>query len=154
MIASDSGSGEHDVSASLPDGATLGGAAPKVLTQELGREPFAVFCQNDGFGFRLRIDNPSFFVEQIHQIPIEPLPDPTVVMKRERQNRKRSFCQFGRINFLRQFVRWHFVPSRPATLAKSSHDTALRDIQDLIDQGMLKKDSAGGRSTSYSLNEN
>jgi Fic family protein len=38
-----------------------------------------------------------------------------------------------------------------ATLAKSSHDTALRDIQDLIDQGMLKKDSAGGRSTSYSL---
>jgi len=40
-----------------------------------------------------------------------------------------------------------------ATLAKSSHDTALRDIQDLIAQGMLKKDSAGGRSTSYSLKE-
>jgi Fic family protein len=41
-----------------------------------------------------------------------------------------------------------------ATLAKSSHDTALRDIQSLIDQGMLKKDLGGGRSTSYSLNEN
>jgi Fic family protein len=41
-----------------------------------------------------------------------------------------------------------------ATLAMSSHDTALRDIQDLIDQGMLKKDSAGGRSTSYSLKDN
>ena len=40
-----------------------------------------------------------------------------------------------------------------ATLAKSSHDTALRDIQDLIDQGMLKKDAGGGRSTSYSLRE-
>ena len=40
-----------------------------------------------------------------------------------------------------------------ATLAKSSHDTALRDIQDLIDKGMLKKDSGGGRSTSYSLKE-
>ena len=38
-----------------------------------------------------------------------------------------------------------------AKLAKSSHDTALRDIQDLIGQGILKKDSAGGRSTSYSL---
>ena len=38
-----------------------------------------------------------------------------------------------------------------ATLAKSSHDTALRDIQTLIDQGLLKKDEGGGRSTSYSL---
>ena len=38
-----------------------------------------------------------------------------------------------------------------ATLAKCSHDTALRDIQDLIDRGILAKDPAGGRSTSYSL---
>ena len=40
-----------------------------------------------------------------------------------------------------------------ATLAKCSHDTALRDIQGLIDQGLLKKDAGGGRSTSYSLTE-
>jgi hypothetical protein len=32
-----------------------------------------------------------------------------------------------------------------------SHDTALRDIHDLTDQGILTKDPAGGRSTSYSL---
>jgi len=38
-----------------------------------------------------------------------------------------------------------------ALLAKSSHDTALRDIQSLIDQGLLTKDEGGGRSTSYSL---
>ena len=38
-----------------------------------------------------------------------------------------------------------------AVLAKCSHDTALRDIQGLIDQGLLKKDEGGGRSTSYSL---
>src|SRR5690606_944964 len=38
-----------------------------------------------------------------------------------------------------------------ALIAKSSHDTALRDIQGLIDQGLLKKDEGGGRSTSYSL---
>lgn len=38
-----------------------------------------------------------------------------------------------------------------AVLAKSSHDTALRDIQGLIDQNLLKKNEAGGRSTSYSL---
>lgn len=41
-----------------------------------------------------------------------------------------------------------------ATLTKSSHDTALRDIQGLIEQGILKKDTGGGRSTSYSLKEN
>ena len=41
-----------------------------------------------------------------------------------------------------------------ATLAKSSHDTALRDIQDLIEQGILKQDTGGGRSTSYSIKEN
>ena len=40
-----------------------------------------------------------------------------------------------------------------AALAKCSHDTALRDIQSLIDQGLLKKDHGGGRSTSYSLDE-
>jgi Fic family protein len=37
-----------------------------------------------------------------------------------------------------------------AKLEKCSHDTALRDIQGLIEQGLLKKDG-GGRSTSYSL---
>jgi len=41
-----------------------------------------------------------------------------------------------------------------AKLAKCSHDTALRDIQDLIGHGILKKDEGGGRSTSYSLTEN
>jgi len=40
-----------------------------------------------------------------------------------------------------------------ATLTKSSHDTALRDIQNLIDRGILAKDPGGGRSTTYSLLE-
>jgi Fic family protein len=39
-----------------------------------------------------------------------------------------------------------------AKIAKCSHDTALRDIQALIEQGLLKRDPGGGRSTSYSLN--
>ena len=38
-----------------------------------------------------------------------------------------------------------------AKLAKSSRDTALRDIQDLIDKGVLRKTAAGGRSTAYEL---
>ncbi len=42
--------------------------------------------------------------------------------------------------------------SKWAKIAKCSADTALRDIQDLVQKGMLKKDAAGGRSTSYELN--
>ena len=41
--------------------------------------------------------------------------------------------------------------SKWAKLAKCSADTALRDIDDLVRRGVLKKDAAGGRSTSYSL---
>ncbi len=38
-----------------------------------------------------------------------------------------------------------------AVLEKCSHDTALRDIQDLVEQGLLEKEPGGGRSTNYSL---
>jgi Fic family protein len=41
--------------------------------------------------------------------------------------------------------------SKWATLAKCSHDTALRDILELMNKNILIKDAAGGRSTSYSL---
>ena len=37
-------------------------------------------------------------------------------------------------------------------ITKCSTDTALRDIQDLISKGILKKENAGGRSTNYELN--
>ena len=43
--------------------------------------------------------------------------------------------------------------SKWARLAKTSPDTALRDIEALIAAGILKRDAAGGRSTSYSLVE-
>lgn len=38
-----------------------------------------------------------------------------------------------------------------AALTKSSADTALRDLNDLVQRGVLVKDAGGGRSTSYSL---
>jgi Fic family protein len=38
-----------------------------------------------------------------------------------------------------------------ATITKSSSDSALRDIQQLIERGILKKSLEGGRSTSYEL---
>ena len=41
--------------------------------------------------------------------------------------------------------------SKWAKIQKCSADTALRDINDLIAQGVLKRDAAGGRSTGYLL---
>lgn len=41
--------------------------------------------------------------------------------------------------------------SKWAKIAKCSKDTAIRDINDLINKGLLKKESSGGRSTSYTL---
>ncbi len=38
-----------------------------------------------------------------------------------------------------------------AALAKCSQDTALRDIMELVEHGVLRRSSSGGRSTSYEL---
>ena len=38
-----------------------------------------------------------------------------------------------------------------AKIGKCSTDTALNDIRDLVDKGVLKKNEEGGRSTNYSL---
>lgn len=41
--------------------------------------------------------------------------------------------------------------SKWAKIAKCSQDTAIRDIQDLINKGILQKEAQGGRSTNYEL---
>lgn len=43
--------------------------------------------------------------------------------------------------------------SKYAKIAKCSSDTALRDIRELLDRGILVQGSGGGRSTSYRLAE-
>jgi len=43
--------------------------------------------------------------------------------------------------------------SKWAAIAKCSPDTALRDVTDLLARGVLRKSDAGGRSTSYELND-
>jgi Fic family protein len=42
--------------------------------------------------------------------------------------------------------------SKWAKITKCSADTALRDIKDLIEKGILRQDMQGGRSTNYELN--
>lgn len=55
------------------------------------------------------------------------------------------------LNRLLDGLEGKLTSSKWAKIEKCSPDTALRDIQDLVDQGVLAKDEGGGRSTSYSL---
>ncbi len=57
------------------------------------------------------------------------------------------------INRLLNGFEGKLTSSKWAKLAKCSQDTALRDIGDLLERGILVKDAGGGRSTSYSLRD-
>lgn len=52
---------------------------------------------------------------------------------------------------LLQKISENFTVKEVAAIFGTSHDTALRDIQDLIRKGILQADKKGGRSQSYSL---
>jgi Fic family protein len=55
------------------------------------------------------------------------------------------------INRLLDGFEGNLTSSKWARLVKSSPDTALRDINDLVKRGILVRNPGGGRSTSYSL---
>lgn len=55
------------------------------------------------------------------------------------------------INCLLDGFEGKLTSSKWAKITKCSQDTAYRDILDLLDRGILKKNPEGGRSTSYSL---
>jgi Fic family protein len=55
------------------------------------------------------------------------------------------------INRLLDGFEGKMTSSKWAVLTKSSPDTALRDINDLISKGILVREPGGGRSTSYAL---
>jgi Fic family protein len=55
------------------------------------------------------------------------------------------------INRLLDGFEGKLTTSKWAAIAKCSTDTALRDINDLLARGLLRKSDAGGRSTSYEV---
>ena len=57
------------------------------------------------------------------------------------------------LNKLLDGFKGKLTSSKWAKIAKCSSDTALRDIQDLMAKKILRKEAAGGRSTSYELGE-
>ena len=67
--------------------------------------------------------------------------DPYPVNERQRQVINRMLDNF----------KGHLTTSKYAKLAKCSNDTALRDIRELLERGIIVKNEGGGRSTSYRL---
>jgi Fic family protein len=55
------------------------------------------------------------------------------------------------INMLLDAFEGKLTTEKWAKLTKSSHDTGLRNIHDLIAKGILKQEERGGRSTAYCL---
>jgi Fic family protein len=55
------------------------------------------------------------------------------------------------IDLLLEGIEGNLTTSKWAAFTKTSPDTALRDISDLVERRILVKNEAGGRSTSYSL---
>ena len=56
------------------------------------------------------------------------------------------------LNRLLDGIEGKMTSSKWAKMAKCSQDSASRDIQDLIDKKIIRKEAAGGRSTNYALN--
>ena len=70
---------------------------------------------------------------------------------KEHAQSKINIRQRDMINRLLDGFHGTLTSSKWAIIAKCSPDTALRDINELIHMGILKKEEGGGRSTCYSL---
>ena len=57
------------------------------------------------------------------------------------------------LNIILDGFEGNLTSSKWAKIAKCSKDTAIRDINDLIEKNILQKEAAGGRSTNYELKE-
>ncbi len=57
------------------------------------------------------------------------------------------------LNLLLSNFTGNLTSSKWAKITKCSQDTALRDIQDLMNKGILVKSNSGGRSTNYKLKD-
>jgi Fic family protein len=61
--------------------------------------------------------------------------------------------QRGMVNKLLDGLEGKLQSSKWAKMSKCSPDTALRDIKDLMEKGILRQEMQGGRSTNYELND-
>ncbi|MDR1403055.1 MAG: Fic family protein [Tannerellaceae bacterium] len=57
------------------------------------------------------------------------------------------------LNKLLDGFKGKLTSSKWAKITRRSQDTAIRDIQDLVNKGILQKEAQGGRSTNYERTE-
>lgn len=100
-----------------------------------------------------------WFMECLHRAILTSEENLAAVMSKSQfwekhRGNKLNTRQHTMINKLLDGMDGKLNTSKWAKMAKCSHDTALRDIQDLIDQDILEKEEGGGRSTSYKLKMN
>ncbi|HAF94888.1 MAG: cell filamentation protein Fic [Elusimicrobia bacterium GWC2_51_8] len=80
----------------------------------------------------------------------------SIVFRKDRFWKTYASCELNErqrlmINKLPDGFTGKLTSTKWAKIADCSQDTAQRDIMDLVEKGIMRKDSAGGRSTSYSI---
>jgi Fic family protein len=100
----------------------------------------------------------SWFLAALHQAIEQAQHDVDVVLNKARFWRRFDGTPINQrqaklINRLLEGFEGKLTSSKWAAIAKCSADTALRDINELLMHGVLRKSAAGGRSTSYELNQ-
>ena len=116
-----------------------------------------------GFGLRGWLRVAAQETPQTKPVPLETAPlTGRSSLWRACSGKLARFCEFHAgeslndrqrkiVNRLLNGFEGKLTSSKWAKLANCSQDTAHRDILDLVKRGILAKDEAGGRSTSYSL---
>ena len=79
----------------------------KVLPQKIRGQSLAVLGEHDRLCLRPRIDNPPFLVEQVHEIPVQPLPDPATIVKRQGEDGQRCLGESIAVDPVGEVTRWH-----------------------------------------------
>jgi Fic family protein len=97
-----------------------------------------------------------WFLETLHRAldQAQPSVDTVLIKKRFWQNWATMPLNERQVKLLNRLLdgfEGKLTSSKWAAIAKCSPDTALRDITDLLERGVLRKSNAGGRSTSYEM---
>ncbi len=89
------------------------------------------------------LETESTFIHVLHKAGFWKIHENTSFNERQRMMINKLFDGFdGKLK-----------SSKWAKITKCSPDTALRDIKDLLEKGILRQEQGGGRSTNYQLNE-
>lgn len=89
-----------------------------MLGQELASAHFAILGEDDRFRLANGVQSPAPVKQEIHQVPVQPLPNSTAIVKRKGEKRE---CCFSELLAVQSFGKLYgslvVVPHAPASLA-------------------------------------